>query len=662
MLVRAPSPPLMWQLRSIAQFGAQQLAANAVVVVDERRKPAALVACEGPEREQLLGCPHLLAILGDARGLRPSRSDLDALGPISVTDIALEGGDRLATLYVLGSTQRPAQKRDMRSGHTAALARQVALALSKPRSDQHGLARRDAGREWLTELDALPSLPDAITRLTPMVSSGLSALLGVGAACLVVWDEERSMLRALPGSFGTSNLALSDSISGPPTNPHSLTSRVFVTGQPYMTNDASGDPSLHQQYVDVFGLRSVLAVPLTVDTHRAGVLMVADKAQPFTVGDVVELERLAPRIATAVQLTLSIEKIRRSQRMDRILAQAATEVASGKGLEECLEPALRALGEATGSAMAVLSQRTAAPVVWRGSPVEAELELAFLTAAQGTSLRAAGAFPHDAGDPGWAAAHAPVLFSGDLVAAVSLMRRTGMPFGIDEEESLGRLADLAALAWASSRYQRQMSELVRSRERARIADELHDHVAQIMFAAQIGLDSLLEEQTSPETGEEQRLKEIRALLTTGEAAVRAVIDECAPAPQANLVRRLENTAAAVDEQFHALVELALPCASAVAGVPRPVADCVVKVAHEATINAVKHAGSCRISLSVCCAGNVLTLRVRDDGTGGHPAEFARRHGINSMERAAHEIGGSLSITRRPDVPGTQVKMSVALEL
>ncbi|WP_249011429.1 GAF domain-containing sensor histidine kinase [Conexibacter sp. DBS9H8] len=641
----------------MADFGARQLAAEAVIVVDERESPLVLVACEGPRREELLAQPDAftrLANSSDRWGLREAS--------IQVVPLTFTDSEPVGTLYVLAGPPDRSHRPDMRSEHTQALARQIALVLCKPGCGAVDSERAGTGGGWLSELDALPSLPDAIGRLTPTVARGASELLGVTAGCLVVWDGERSILRALPGAFGTSDRALSDSISGPPTNPHSLTSRVFATDQPYMTNDASSDPSLHQQYVDVFRLRRVLAVPLTVGARRVGVLMVANKPAPFTVADVVALERLAPRIATTVQFALSIEKIRRSQRMERILAQAATDVASGKSVEDCLGPALRELGATTGSALAVLSRRTAAPVLWRGASVDAELEQAFLKAAQNMSMRAAGAYPHDVGDPGWAAAHAPVLFSNDLVAVVSLLRRNGMPFGSDEEESLGRLADIAALAWATDRYQRQVLELTRSRERARIADELHDHVAQIMFAAQIGLDSLLESDVTECDEERGRLVEIRGLLTIGEAAIRAVIDECDPGPQENLVRRLENTIAAVDDQFHVAVVLSLPDPESVAEVPRSVADGVVRIAHEATINAVKHAGQCRIGLTLYQAADALCLRVRDDGKGTNGPGFTSRHGVNSMRRAALEIGGVLDITAGPGIRGTQVQLTVPLEL
>jgi signal transduction histidine kinase len=658
---RPPERALLPELRSVARFGARQLKADGIVVLDERSEPARLVACEGARADELVACLPTLPSLRDT----PDTHEIvyGRVGDDPVVSAAVSFGevDPIGTIHVLRRGLSHANCSDTEHDHVVALALHTGLVLTRMSSAGKPGPLPDE-RDWLDQLNALPSLPDAISRLTPLIIRGLREDFGATTACLVVWDSERSILRALPGAFGTSNQALSDSITAPPTNPQSLASRVFATGQPYVANTASRDPSLLKGYVEVFELQRVLAVPLTTGTHGAGVLILANKPDPFTIQDVVELEQLAPRIATRVRLTLLIEQIRRSERVERILAQTATEVASGKPLAACLTPALRALGEATGSSLAVLSPRDAAPVIWRGEEVDPALEQRFMDAAQELAQRRAGAFPQDPGDPGWAAAHAPAMFSGEPVAAVSLLRLTGVPFGTDEAESLSRLAGLAALAWAAERYQSQEAELALARERARIADQLHDDVAQILFAAQIGLDSLLEHGDGL-VEDSERIIEIRGLLTKGEAVIRDVINECARVPEADLIRRLHTTVEAVTEQFRAPVELELPPPEAVSGVARPVSDCLVKVAHEATINAAKHAGRCTIRLRLSCEGDSLRLEVLDDGRGLPPSrEFTSRHGLASLRRAVSEAGGALRITPESDTGGTVVSASFPREV
>ena len=641
------------ELATVTALGVGQLDADALLVIDERRDRDDIVACTGPT------AADLVSELGDLPRLRHRAVAEDVVltptrrGVVVSVPVAHDAAPPLGTMHTLHRRSPPGPDcaTSTFAQRALAVARQIGLVI----------ARRDATptpaaapvRAWLSDLDVLPSSPQALARMTGIVTGGLRSALGATAACITVWDEERSVLRALPGAFGSADKALGASITGPPTNAHSLASRVFVTGRPYMTNHASGDPGLLQQYVDVFALRRVLAAPLTIGTHRIGVIILVNKPDPFTIADVTELETVAPQISVAVKLALTTDKIRRSQRMERILATTATEIAAGAPLAQCFARALEDLGTVTDSSLAALSPSAMAPVVWRGGDVEPSLQARFEHEAGEMARCAVGAFPHAAGDPGWAAIHAPVMFSGYPVAAVSLLRQTGMPFGADETETLTRLASLAALAWASERYRNQIAELALSRERARIADELHDRVAQILFAAQIGIDSLLE---SGATDEDGRLIDIRGLLTRGEAAIRDVIEDCAARPQTELGARLESVTQALGEEFNVLVHTDLPAGATFAGLARSVADCIVRVAHEAIVNSAKHAGPCRITLGLAVGETgSLRLDVCDDGVGRPEQQpFAARHGLDSMRRSVDEAGGRLAIASGPDGRGTLV--------
>ena len=660
-LATPPRPRVVPELDSVVSFGLGQLEADALLVLDQRSAPGDVVALKGPATDELIAQLDVLPELFDSlegEGIVPTRN---GKAVVLSAPVSLEDAQPIGTLHILYRHSSGEPDWHVVEARALAVARQIGLVLATERVGPKRASKAKA-EDWLVGLNALAGSPKAIERITTMITRGLRPRFGARATCVTVWDSERTVLRALPGAFGTSNKALMASISGPPTNCHSLASRVFVTGRPYMANQAENDPGLLQNYVDVFRLQRVLAVPLRVGTNRIGVLILVDKPAPFTVGDVRELGNIAPQIAVAVQLALAIEKIRRSQHMERILATAATDIAAGKPLTECLLPALRELGRVTESSMAVLSPLHVSPVIWRGRRVDAVLERRFLRGAQEMARRAVGAFPHGAGDPGWAAVYAPVMFSGERVASVALLRQNGVPFGKDEAEAITRLASLAALAWASERYQHQLAELALSQERARIADELHDHVAQILFAAQIGLDSLLED-AEGSVAVNRRLGEVGRLLTKGEAAIRDVINNFAADSRAELIRRLQLTVEAIQEEFQAFVHVDLPDEETVATVPRPIADCLVKVAHEAIVNAVKHAGPCRITLSVALhEGGQLSLSVMDDGL-GRPGEgpYKSRHGLTSMARAVDDAGGSIVISAGSHGRGTCVTATFVLD-
>jgi signal transduction histidine kinase len=89
---------------------------------------------------------------------------------------------------------------------------------------------------------------------------------------------------------------------------------------------------------------------------------------------------------------------------------------------------------------------------------------------------------------------------------------------------------------------------------------------------------------------------------------------------------------------------------------------VLRIAHEALHNALRHAGAQHIAIHLTAPsdGASLTLDVSDDGTGFDPAstELRSRHlGLTSMEERARELGGRLEIRSRAGA-GTTVRLEV----
>jgi signal transduction histidine kinase len=83
------------------------------------------------------------------------------------------------------------------------------------------------------------------------------------------------------------------------------------------------------------------------------------------------------------------------------------------------------------------------------------------------------------------------------------------------------------------------------------------------------------------------------------------------------------------------------------------------VAQEAIENAVKHADSQALALSLTQSGETLTLVVRDDGTGFDPkaAEKTGHFGLLGMRERARLVGGTLNIASHPG-QGTMVTLAM----
>jgi signal transduction histidine kinase len=72
---------------------------------------------------------------------------------------------------------------------------------------------------------------------------------------------------------------------------------------------------------------------------------------------------------------------------------------------------------------------------------------------------------------------------------------------------------------------------------------------------------------------------------------------------------------------------------------------LLRIAQEAIINAVKHAGACTIEVTLLMLPGALRITVRDDGAGFVPGDAAADHfGLVGMKERAKEIGAELRVT------------------
>lgn len=552
-------------------------------------------------------------------------------------------GARLGTIHALrradGAFERPALLRSF--------AAQAAIVL--------GMAARPPGRrdgaEVLAGLDELVVSVHDLEDLSHAVAGALGPLFGGALTAVMVVDQQRNVLQMSPGAFGApGEVAASHQVNL--FDPASNSARVFTTRRSYISNHSATDPGIRQSYVDAFGIRRLMSVPL----NRVGVLHVANKPEPFTLEDLELALALAPRVATIVELATTLLRLRRRERLEGILADVAVAVAQGQVERTFLPGALGELCAATDANLLAIVHDDGPPIVARRGALPAGQEATVLEeAGSNPGVRAYVDGPRRAGDPGHAAFYVPVRLGRQRVGTLAAFRARGEPFAQAERRSLMRMANLAALARATERYQRQSAELARLQERQRIADDLHDDVAQILFAAQIAMDAILQRHGLDEPTV-AAITRSRALLIRGDTAIRTVIHRLSAEPAADIATRLTSVIAGVEEEFGLPVALRVSdeAAELAADLSRPASDALVKVAREALVNAAKHAGPCEADMTLeRSAPGRLVLTVSDDGVGVAEDDGAPHHGLASLRRAMAEQGGTLNVARGP-VGGTRV--------
>jgi signal transduction histidine kinase len=585
----------------------------------------------------------------------PGSDRLVAAGYASVlcSDLAFDGGS-LGGLFALRRSPGMLENPEL----VATFSTQTAIAVLHRR-----MRRRTASMaERLENLEALDQVALSTTdfaQLSVALNNCIAPMFDAAMTAVMVWDEQRQTLQMVDGSFGADEqTAASYQISA--FDPYSNAARVFSTGRAYLSNDAAQDPGILQDYVDVFGIAQLMSLQLTMADQPIGVLHLANKRSGFTVRDIQRAEQLAPRIGAVVQMSKTMYELRRKQQLEMILSTVAVAIASGRGVQDFLIPALGELCEAMHAGLIALVPVGSEPIVHRTDTVPAELAGEVLEEAAGRpGVRAYVVGPEKVGDPGRAVYCTPVHLGQQRIGTLAALRARAEPFSQDERRALARVANLSALAWASERYQQQRAELARMRERQRIADDLHDDVAQIIFAAQLNLDAILEHDgIDPAFGSE--ILRARGLLTRGDAAIRTVIHQLSHPVPSDLAGRLTAVVTRVEEDFSMPVHLEISdgAAAAARDLSPAATDALLKVAREALVNSAKHAGPCSVAVRVDVdRAGALRLRIVDDGIGMLATRERNRHGLASLRRSIRLHGGRVRVTRGA-AGGTTVTASV----
>jgi len=206
-------------------------------------------------------------------------------------------------------------------------------------------------------------------------------------------------------------------------------------------------------------------------------------------------------------------------------------------------------------------------------------------------------------------------------------------------------------------YASTLESLTVSRERNRLAHELHDTLAHSLTAISVQLETVKAYwDVDPD--------EARAQLEQSLAATRAGIDEtrralkslrASPLEELGLLLGIRRMAESTAARRGLSIDISLP--SSLPPLSPDIEQCIYRVAQEAIENAVKHADSQALALSLAQSGETLTLVVRDDGAGFDPkaAEKTGHFGLLGMRERARLVGGTLDIASRPG-QGTMVTL------
>ncbi len=238
---------------------------------------------------------------------------------------------------------------------------------------------------------------------------------------------------------------------------------------------------------------------------------------------------------------------------------------------------------------------------------------------------------------------APLRRGGETVGLLAVCAASPRSFDADALETLGSLANQAAVALENARLEARLRELAVVEERERIARELHDGIAQVLGYVNT------KSQAADELLAVGRVGEARAQLAQLGSAARAsyvdvreaILGLRAPlAPDDALADALEDHAARFAEASKLAVRVvATPAARAARLSPEASAH-AFRLVQEALTNVRKHAGARRVEIRLDADDAALTVEVGDDGRGFEPPVPAAGTEFATVGRTAGATGGS----------------------
>ena len=270
----------------------------------------------------------------------------------------------------------------------------------------------------------------------------------------------------------------------------------------------------------------------------------------------------------------------------------------------------------------------------------------------------------------------PLVLGGQTEGVIGVFCRNDVGFSEPERylaQSLGAQGMLAMqlAELASAQQQRAVFE-----ERAALAREVHDSLAQGFVMNGIQLEQIVERVPKEERYTQLRADLMQALEVNRQGLVEArrcirLLRAEGPDHSAliELLRGLESRAAPFGLGFRLEV-------NGTPSDPGPrISFQFYQIAYEAVSNVIRHAGAGGIVVSLdyrpapsatdgrpadeeASSAGAIRLRIDDDGRGlPDGLDASRTMGISSMRERAAVVDGRLSLGPRPDGPGTRVEVT-----
>lgn len=251
---------------------------------------------------------------------------------------------------------------------------------------------------------------------------------------------------------------------------------------------------------------------------------------------------------------------------------------------------------------------------------------------------------------------------GAIVAADKLMGT----FGPNDERVVAMLASSAVIGLENARVHSQAQRLARMEERQRIAQSLHDTMAQMLFGLGLAIRRTLGQRLESESAR-QSLEVARRLSARSSEELRSAIFALSRPELHGGDGLIDLLREQVQEfQSESGVAATFEAPAPVADLPHPVGEAIYRIVRESLTNVHKHAQATNVVVRLQCTADSIVVTIQDDGIGLDESRSRRaagqslQFGVETMRQLAAQVKGEFAITNN-DGRGATVEARLPIQ-
>jgi signal transduction histidine kinase len=256
----------------------------------------------------------------------------------------------------------------------------------------------------------------------------------------------------------------------------------------------------------------------------------------------------------------------------------------------------------------------------------------------------------------------PLIAQGNVVAAGIVTMKDYHHFTQEEIDLVRGIANITASSVGNANYHEMSLQIAVTQERNRMAQEIHDDLAQSLAISKLNLNTLL--QTDLPNPVRTTVEDTKDLIDTCYTDLRSNIYGLRESngSRENFIENIKEYNTIFFASSGINVNLSIQEANFIS-VPNETIFQITRIVEEAMSNIRKHSNARNAWISSNKEEGWLTIKVEDDGIGIRSEELngiGKNHfGVKIMAERAELIGGSLSIKERL-TGGTCIVLKVPL--